>query len=303
MKQEIIDKWVAHSVATGTTDENRAQATRGYRVYYDEHSMDWPGDDKVKFFPSPIAAATDLARAKLIDESGDPCYTPTDDQIESTVRSIWLSHVAGRMWPSWPAYIEYARGEMGDKFLTKFEAIIDQAQCSWWWPTDVGVWAVDNPTILKYDEDMNLHCTDGPALEYSDGYRIYMVNGVLMKPEYLNDHSNITLDVIKSEINIEVKRVLRELYGNERYLVDSGARVVDMDQVPTMPNDPDAPWIQRALMEDGEGDRWLMTGDGSTVDVYCIPVTKEASTCVEAYNMLRSHSAAGGKEIQTIMEC
>ena len=40
----------------------------------------------------------------------------------------------------------------------------------------------------------------------------------------------VTADTIRSERNAELRRIMLEHYGNERYLVDSGAQPVQQDE-------------------------------------------------------------------------
>tara|TARA_E500000305_G_scaffold104816_1_gene101692 strand:- start:14624 stop:15520 length:897 start_codon:yes stop_codon:yes gene_type:complete len=287
----VADIWYKKSIGTGTTDEQRRIAERGYRAHYEDNGIEWPG--KVYFFRSPMAAARACARAYAESEDIDYCVAYGE---------VWSRHMGGRMWPTWPAYIDYAK-QFPNDHPPSCDAILDQAECGWWWPTDEGVWASDNPVEYHCDEDRMPHNEHGPAIKWADGDAIYAIHSVVIEGRFIEDRSTITLDVIAEARNMELRRVLRELYGNARYLHDTGAEVLDMDQVPTVLARPsDYPWIQRALMRDRDGNRWLMTGDGSTEDVYCIPVEKTTATCAAGYDALRAHRVRG-KTIKTILEC
>jgi hypothetical protein len=62
---------------------------------------------------------------------------------------------------------------------------------------------------------------------YPDGWAIYAVHGVRI-PEYVIERPHeITVALIESETNAEIRRVMLERYGWSRYIHDCGAEVVD----------------------------------------------------------------------------
>ena len=117
---------------------------------------------------------------------------------------------------------------------------------------------------------------------------------VIMQPE------TITLDQIKAEKNAEVRRIMRERYGDGRYLAEIGAKVIDTDSVPTDALAPRAGSITRALIEDDDGLRFLVGSDGSTARVYYMECDNRnpPATCVQAYEQLNN----GLKQSQCILE-
>ena len=85
----------------------------------------------------------------------------------------------------------------------------------------------DFPTVINIDDRGRLHSELGPAITYSDTYSMYALHGVRLengKEKYIQDRDTLTVEAIESESsNAEVRRVLTELYGLERYIQDSGA--------------------------------------------------------------------------------
>ena len=85
----------------------------------------------------------------------------------------------------------------------------------------------DFPSAINLDERGRLHSESGPAITYSDTYSVYALHGVRLengKERYIQDRSTLTVEAIESESgNAEVRRVLTELYGLEKYIQDSGA--------------------------------------------------------------------------------
>jgi hypothetical protein len=130
----------------------------------------------------------------------------------------------------------------------------------------------DRPERIVLDDNpfpnRRLHCTDGPALLYRDGYAVYAVHGVRVSRRVI-DRQYGAAD-ITAEANVEVRRVMLELYGESRYLRDSGARLRSEDEYGKLweaplgddeplvmvevsnstPNRPPLSWIERITAKD-----------------------------------------------------
>jgi len=80
------------------------------------------------------------------------------------------------------------------------------------------------------DSDGRLHSQSGPAIEYLDGFKMYCWHGttvpgwVVTQPEWIN------VTRIEKEANAEVRRVLVERYGEEKFINDSQAVPVQEDE-------------------------------------------------------------------------
>ncbi len=80
-----------------------------------------------------------------------------------------------------------------------------------------------SPPKRKMDAIGRLHSETGHAIRYPDGTGLYFWHGVLV-PEYIVlEPKKITLPRIHSELNSEVRRVMMERYGIERFLKNSHA--------------------------------------------------------------------------------
>ena len=102
--------------------------------------------------------------------------------------------------------------------------------CFWWWPYEGIVFVSDRPSTINKDERGRLHNPTGPSVAFVDGYRVYHVHGVEMRGELIEDHGQITTQVIDNVDNVEQRRVLIDIYGANRWLQDSGAVEVSRDE-------------------------------------------------------------------------
>jgi hypothetical protein len=146
----------------------------------------------------------------------------------------------------------------------------------------------DRPERVCWDEAERpqIHSEDGPAVRYRDGWSVYAVHGVRV-PEYVIEcPQEISVEKIRAEDNSEVKRIMRERYGEGRYLADIGATVIDTDMSPTHTRRKRASAIMRALLQDDEGRRFLVGTDGSTRRAYHMEIPAEIATCRQAHEFL-----------------
>lgn len=85
------------------------------------------------------------------------------------------------------------------------------------------------PSVAHFDTQQRPHRTDGPALAWSDGFKIFAVNGIEVESRIVEHPDTITVAEIELTGNAEFRRVLVELYGTEKFLRDSNAVLIDED--------------------------------------------------------------------------
>jgi hypothetical protein len=113
---------------------------------------------------------------------------------------------------------------------------MDEARtCHWWWPYKGLALAAERPTTLHVDEQGRLHCPDGPAIAYADGWSVFAWHGLriedadlILKPE------GVTVARIRDEANAEIRRMLLTRYGFDRFVQDAGALPVHADAFGTV---------------------------------------------------------------------
>lgn len=87
----------------------------------------------------------------------------------------------------------------------------------------------ERPSRMIFDERGQLHSSSEAAVVFADGWTLYAVHGIAVPARFIKDPQSLTVTEIDGEDNIEVRRVLMELYGVSRYLVDSRATEIDRD--------------------------------------------------------------------------
>jgi hypothetical protein len=141
-------------------------------------------------------------------------------------------------------------------------------------------WA--NGTKRWYINDQ-LHREDGPAIEWGDGSKEWYINGVNVPKYVILQPEKITLERIFKAKNNEVRSIMIERYGWQRYLVDSDAQVIDKrDNV--IENTKEALFATRSF-----GNRLVVTCP--TGRVFTLGVPSDANTCEAAQRWLGNASA------------
>lgn len=167
--------------------------------------------------------------------------TPDDRRAETRIRLLLLDAVLGQHDAAWLSVLDTAPGLDG---LTEVART-----AGWWWPyQDVAI-ITERPTQLHRDEAGRLDRGDGPALAYSDGFALHAWRGLPVPGEFLDSLGTLTPEQIRNEENAELRRVMLEYYGYDRYLEKSGARPVHRDGTGVLwrielPGDEDAVMVE-----------------------------------------------------------
>ncbi|MGC0418642.1 DUF6745 domain-containing protein [Embleya sp. AB8] len=104
----------------------------------------------------------------------------------------------------------------------------------WWWPYERVALVSERPTTMHRDDHSRLHNGDGPALTWADGFALHAWRGMPVPADFVGGlgpgGSRLTVRAIHNEDNAELRRVMLEIYGYDRYLRDVGAQPVDRDE-------------------------------------------------------------------------
>ncbi len=88
----------------------------------------------------------------------------------------------------------------------------------------------EKPLTLVSNAIGQPHNATGPAATWSDGFTVYSWRGVFVEPSLIERKQDISPDQITNEKNAEIRRVMLEIFGEERYLRESGATMVQKDE-------------------------------------------------------------------------
>ncbi|QMU78707.1 hypothetical protein GXW83_26365 [Streptacidiphilus sp. PB12-B1b] len=170
-----------------------------------------------------ISDLTQRIRGAVADRLGGP-DDPTRPvgPARSAVRLAMLDALCGQHDAAWLSALAEAP-ELDGLARTA-------AAAGWWWPYRDVVLLTERPIALHQDEPGRLHCADGPALAFPDGFALHAWRGMPVPAGFLDRLAALTAADIRTEANAELRRVMLEYYGYERYLAESGATPVHRDE-------------------------------------------------------------------------
>ena len=193
-----------------------------------------------------VGDAVDGAVGHAVSEAVDEAVSGA---VSGAVGGDWVRYIGGQFWVGgwyWgPAYQTFFRDVCGLQLPSDLSARLDAhieivSSACWWWPGSDFVMVSERPSIICREQvaprgwdSHRLHCEDGPAIAW-DGWSIYAVHGVRVPEQVVMAPQTLTAAQIAAEPNVEVRRVMIERLGTERYVILSGAKVVARDDWGTL---------------------------------------------------------------------
>lgn len=257
---------------------NRPEAEDGVRMAYEAAKL--PPPKSFLWFRSPLEGATEVA--KMVAKEDKDTKKKLSDRVKEQIQSaIWGQHDAG-----WLSFYNFFGEVVGLECVKRLDGLTKVAMnAGWWWAFDTVAVLTERPVELHRDEQNRLHNETGPAIAYPDGFAVYAIHGVRLPKKVIMNPQDLTLKEINSEKNAEIKRIMRERFGEGRFLAESKASVTEVDMVSTDTGEQPQT-IMRALMKDSEGRQFLVGSDGSTNRTYYMETSGDAKTCKDAHNFV-----------------
>ena len=137
------------------------------------------------------------------------------------------------MWAGAESYITAARDILGLR-LEEHAAYEAWEQCSieggFRFMHDEFCLVSDFPDRILVDDANRPHCDNGPSHRWRDGWSLWHIHGVRVTEQIVMRPDTITVEQIRAENNAEVRRVMIDRYGEERYIIDSGMKPIAHDE-------------------------------------------------------------------------
>lgn len=250
------DKWLDVGLATGPVDFEKAKSAvcQAYRLA----GLDEP----VNFYTarSPVDAIS-------VIQNLDSSMKASDIISEMT----YGCHDA-----NWLGFYQYFRDVVGIEDCHKLDGLIELANhCGWLNMYDDTVVFQDRPEYIKFDDQNRLHCEDGPAIRYSDGYAIYSWHGTRVPSDWIENKGTLSPETALTWDNVEQRRAACEILGWARVLRELNAHVIDCDEDAEI-----GTLVEVDIPEIGK-ERFLKVLCGTGRE-FAIPVPPEMKTALEA---------------------
>jgi hypothetical protein len=152
-------------------------------------------------------------------------------------------------------------------------------------PLNTCAFVVKPPEVLKLNDTGRLHCVDGPALRFADGYEQYWVRGVFFPADLFRrffEAKKITGRDILNLSNVEQKSVLIQHFGYDMIMDDlQEKKVLDVDEVISQVTGKPAKCELIDCVLDRNRLRFVRVEDHTTHKVVTlgVPIVPETETC------------------------
>ena len=201
------DKWLAIGLSTDRVDPVRARPA--VELLYRCGGLEPP--ENITFVKGPYEAKAALKALGV------------DDSIVSSC--VFGSHEAG-----WLSFFDFFEHEVGIDLEHKLDGLYAVAkECGWVTVYDEAAIVQDRPLHIKMDDQNRLHCEDGPAILYADGFDVYSWHGVRVPEEWIKDKKSLTAKTAITWENTEQRRAACEILGWINVLKELNSRVIDED--------------------------------------------------------------------------
>jgi hypothetical protein len=117
-----------------------------------------------------------------------------------------------------------------DPAIRRWTALMDAfaAGVFYYWIGPQEVVCVPRPALSIVNGQ--LHREDGPAVAWPTGERYWFWRGVPVPSWLIERPEEITIEAIRGELNLELRRCMIERFGRERFLVETGAELIAQDE-------------------------------------------------------------------------
>ena len=179
-------------------------------------------------------------------------------------------------WLSFYDYFKKATNLINE--TAKLEGVLEVAQsANWWLPCENICFVSDRPEITKLDDNGVIHCEDGPAIKYRDGFSVHAWHGTRIPSEWIERSETLTPEMAITWENVEQRRCIAEILGWHNILTDKrlNARTINKDENPQI-----GELIEVDIPDIGT-ERFLKVLCGTKRD-FALPVPPDMNTALDA---------------------
>jgi len=241
-----VDKWVTIGYSTKPTDFKEAIkcAKKTYKL---------AGLPEPKIFLGPFNTPYESWAAQFLLKTLEGKRFKTSDDINDTVKAMVADAIKNKTLPLancgafafgnqeyWLSFYDYFLQEFDLDCCKQLEGLMNMAKvCGWWIPLKNVCIFTHPPEAIHRDNQGRSHNLNGPAIKFRGDYRncdVYVIHGIRVSKKIVD--RDYTVQDIDKESNVEVRRIMIELYGQEKYLLDSNASVIHSDDFGSLYSKP-----------------------------------------------------------------
>lgn len=266
----VRDEWI--KIGLDTSPASKEQAEKGVREAYEIASLTPP--KVIEWVSSPMQGCKLAAQWEKSGKALPFGHVELPEVTKEEIINQLQTCCYGQHDASWLAFYEFFAPYLPE-IIKKLDGHFNVARAAhWWWPKTDGCIICDRPTTIKLDDTGRLHCEDGPAVEYRDGYKQYKWHGVSMPKWIYEQPEKFTAESCLKESNQEIRRAMIEKLGLAEFLEALGAEVIQEDERGQL--------VTFAGIDGGERkERFVLVKDTSTDRKYALCVPPDTETAAQ----------------------
>lgn len=110
-----------------------------------------------------------------------------------------------------------------------YQCFINTVQAGgWWFPFKNFCLACEGPSEIHVNDQLQLHNDNGPAVVFGDEYKVWALNRVLVTEDIVL--RRFSAKDIDEQPNLEVRQLMLQRFGLERYVSESGLHEIQRDE-------------------------------------------------------------------------
>jgi len=232
-----VQKWTDIGLCTKPADRPRAE--RGIVAAYAVAKLKPP---RIVWCESPLNMYLTIQAYKSISADpkkikaaeNDPNYV--NQYMKANQRKLYAevqkgmdNTVYGQHDAGWMSFYDFFRTECGLVEQTdQLQGLSEISQSAGWFvPFEHICFICERHSILRRNAEGQLHCEDGPAVQYPDGWSVYAINGILCDEQIIMRPETQNIKQINSDSNADRHAIRIERFGWTRYLKESKAKLID----------------------------------------------------------------------------
>ncbi|MBW2003049.1 MAG: hypothetical protein JRI72_00330 [Deltaproteobacteria bacterium] len=180
------------------------------------------------------ASVGDSVRASVGDSVWASVGDSVGDSVWASVRDSVGMSVYGQHDANWLSFFDYFSNELSINLSQLRGLWLLCKSAGWALPHKNICWVSERHNILRKDEQGRLHCENGVALQYPDGWSLYYYHGVKVPEWVIEKPHTITPNTIFTEKNAEIRRVMIEKFGREKFLSLPTCKKIHTDEWGTL---------------------------------------------------------------------
>lgn len=148
-------------------------------------------------------------------------------------KDTWGLWQGGHFFIGGAFMMEYlgARGQYSESVQKELLLWLEMFSLAPWFSFFEGVCLVGMyPTEIFLDGQLRLNNRSGAAVTFSDGWKMWAMEGNRVPRRLVEDPQSLTVEDISEAANVNVRRIMIDIYGPSRFLKDSGSEMIHKDE-------------------------------------------------------------------------